>query len=134
MDAKDFISTIYLGDRSCKGIEIDAWAAEVSVQVDVISRVRSADGNWNFYTEEDIENGRLVFTGAKKIFLDQNGYLPNDLINSLEAIDQEDGTYCFVLSVCSVMDDPQGHEAVIKIIAETVALRDPLKPNVLVVD
>ncbi len=134
MDAKDFVSTIYLGDRACKGIEIDTWAAEVSVQVDVISRVRSADGNWNFYTDEDVENGRLVFTNVKKIFLDQNGYLPNDLINSLEAIDQKDGTYCFLLSVCSVMDEPQGQEAVIKIIAEGIALRDPLKPDVLVID
>ena len=134
MDAKQFVSSIYLGDRACKGISIDSWSQEVSVQVDVISRIRSGDGCWNFYNDENIENGSLVFTKARKILFDPCGLLPNDYINSLEVIEQDDGACCFVFSICSVSTDAQSHEMIIKIIAESIGIRDPMNPNTLIVD
>ena len=84
MDAVKFINTIYLGDRCITGINIDSEHMSVKIQVDVISRIRSADGNWNFYTVEDIPNGKIVFNGCKRFILDSQGIIPNDFIDISE--------------------------------------------------
>ncbi len=84
MDAVKFINTIYLGDRCITGINIDSEHMSVKIQVDVISRIRSADGNWNFYTDEDIPNGKIVFNGCKRFILDSQGIIPNDFIDISE--------------------------------------------------
>ena len=79
-----FINTIYLGDRSITGINIDSEHMSVKIQVDVISRIRSADGNWNFYADEDIPNGKIVFNGCKRFILDSQGIIPSDFIDISE--------------------------------------------------
>ena len=84
MDAVKFINTIYLGDRCITGINIDSEHMSVKIQVDVISRIRSADGNWNFYTDEDIPNGKIVFNGCKRFVLDSQGIIPSDFIDISE--------------------------------------------------
>lgn len=84
MDAVKFINTIYLGDRCITGINIDSEHMSVKIQVDVISRIRSADGNWNFYTDEDIPNGKIVFNGCKRFILDSQGIIPSDFIDISE--------------------------------------------------
>ena len=84
MDAVKFINTIYLGDRGITGINIDSEHMSVKIQVDVISRIRSADGNWNFYTDEDIPNGKIVFNGCKRFILDSQGIIPSDFIDISE--------------------------------------------------
>ncbi len=57
--------SIYLGDRAIKLIILDGWNELAKIQVDSISRVRSADGKWNYYTAEDIEDGFLVFGNVR---------------------------------------------------------------------
>ena len=84
MDAVKFINTIYLGDRCITGINIDSEHMSVKIQVDVISRIRSADGNWNFYTDEDVPNGKIVFNGCKRFILDSQGIIPSDFIDISE--------------------------------------------------
>jgi hypothetical protein len=44
MNPAEFLVTIYLGDRGCKGISIDGWNRQVSIQIDEISRIRSKTG------------------------------------------------------------------------------------------
>jgi len=41
MHPRDFLKTIYLGDRGCKKIIIDGWQGRVLMQVNLISRIRS---------------------------------------------------------------------------------------------
>jgi len=134
MNVEKFISSIYLGDRACKKISIDSWKQELSIEVDTISRIRSDDGNWDFYNAEDIESGQLVFKKVKKIFFDENGNIPNDQINSFDVIKQDDGDYCFTLSIDSVADDGSNNETVIKIIAKSIGIKDPMNPEVLIID
>ena len=72
-DPLKFLKTIYLGDRGVTGISMDSVRKTVKIHIDCISRVRGE--NWNYYTDEDLENGAIVFTGCKKFFFDTNGIL-----------------------------------------------------------
>ena len=77
MLATEFLRTIYLGDRACKSIAIDGWGKRAMIQVDEISRVRSAAGKRDYYNDENIVDGLLVFTDARSILLDPIGPIPN---------------------------------------------------------
>lgn len=134
MNIEGFVKSIYLGDRACKKIFIDSWSQELSIEIDTISRIRSADGNWNYYDAEDIENGQLVFGKVKKVFFDENGNIPNDRINCFNVSSEDDGNYCFTFFADSVADDGANSEVKLMIVAETIGLRDPLNPEVLITD
>ena len=84
-DPLKFLKTIYLGDRGVTGISMDSVRKTVKIHIDCISRVRGE--NWNYYTDEDLENTSIVFTGCKKFFFDTNGMLPSDFIE-IESVEQ----------------------------------------------
>jgi hypothetical protein len=129
----EFLKTIYLGDRACKSITIDGWGNRVLIQVDEISRVRSASGQWDYYNDENIVDGLLVFTRIKSIQFDPTGPIPNDLINDLEAEPLPDGYYRFTLSISSGDGDtPATTEVVIAIVAKGLHLENPATPGVLI--
>jgi hypothetical protein len=140
MEPAEFLKTIYLGDRACKRLLLDGWNNRVELQVDVISRVRDPSGHWNFYTDEDINDGLIVFSQVSSIKLSPSGPVPNDYINSFEVhpLDKKNNAkgckqlYVFQLSVSSV--DPQGNscEVYIDIVAEDVHLEDPQHPGIVI--
>ncbi|ULO05053.1 hypothetical protein H1230_18200 [Paenibacillus sp. 19GGS1-52] len=125
----DLINTIYLGDRACKSILIDGWNELVKIQVDSISRVRGE--TWNYYLDEDIENGFIVFSGIQSIQFEPSGFILNDSINYLkvEQTDIEDH-FLFLFSAYSANENNDYQEVVIKFIAREIYLEDPLHPNV----
>jgi len=134
MTPSEFLKTIYLGDRSCKGIYIEGQSDRVSVHVDVISRIRSASGNWDYYVEEDLTDGRLVFTGVKAIRLEPSGPVPNDLINAIEVADVRrvpsgEQVTIFSLSISSVDKAGISTEVKIEIEAKGVHLEHAGKPG-----
>lgn len=101
MNPIQFVRSVYLGDRACKSIVIDSWAAEVKVQIDCISRVRGE--TWDFYNAEDLDDGFIVFEGVRKVEWDPNGLIPNDLIDDFTVEASADGThYIFEMVVESV--------------------------------
>lgn len=125
-----FLKTIYLGDRSCKNLLIDGWNRRVVLQVDLISRIRSDNGNWEFYSDEDIPDGFIVFTGADFIDFNPAGFIPNDLINSIaldnsmkvETIKEK---FLFRLSIGSVNQKGESQEVIIRILADGIHLENP---------
>lgn len=138
MSPVEFIKTIYLGDRLCKSIDIDGTQGRIAIQVNLISRVRSSSGNWEYYDREDIEDGLLVFSGATGIRFDPSGPLPNDLINDLQVVDESSKfhrpAYLFRISISSVGAAGDSTEVIVEIQAEGIHLEDPKKPGIKIVD
>jgi hypothetical protein len=121
----DFFKTVYLGDRACKAIFIDTWDSVVRIRVDLISRVRSASGNWDFYTDEDVEDGFLVFKKVKYFSMTPEGLLPNDLINSVSVEkDNLDDLWVVKLGIDSADEQGQSKEVQIKIVTESVYIEN----------
>ena len=74
MDIVDFLGTVYLGDRMCSAISIDGVSSEIRLHIDLISRVRGTE--WNFYSDEDVSNGAMVFEGVRSFSLGPERCLP----------------------------------------------------------
>jgi len=137
MTPTELLKTIYLGDRSCKGLLIEGWKSQVALHVDVISRIRSPSGTWDYYTDEDITDGRLVFTGVRRLGLEPSGPLPNDLINEIRVTDVDDlrsgrKAYVFAVFVGSVDEAGSSTEVMIEIEAQGLHLEDPTRPGEVV--
>lgn len=95
MNPIDFVDSIYLGDRGCLKIVLDGIKKEIWIQVDNISRIRSPDGKWNYYNDENIENGYIVFEDVYSIDWSGDKRIPNDYIGCLIAKKREDERYNF---------------------------------------
>lgn len=76
------LRSVYLGDRAINSLTIDYVRSVVGLEVDVISRIRSPTGNWEFYTAEDIENGAFVFEGVRYCKISPDGSTPHEGIYS----------------------------------------------------
>lgn len=128
MKATEFIKTIYLGDCFSKKVFYNERQKTFEIQMNNISRIRDASGFWNFYTDEDIENGIIVLSNVKRIIDDENGLVPMEDI-SLSAEFTGEGDVEFNIKGCFVDEKILPHDVTIKVIAETVYLVDPTKPN-----
>src|SRR5688572_9800807 len=92
MRVDQFLATVYLGDRACKSLTIDGWNERVTLVIDEISRVRTASGSWDFYNEENVKDGALVFSGVKSVSLTPPGSLPSSYID-VESVEPIDGNH-----------------------------------------
>ena len=120
-DPLKFLKTIYLGDRGVTGISMDSVRETVKIHIDCISRVRGE--KWNYYTDEDLENASIVFTGCKKFFFDTNGILPSDFIEIESLKPLADNEYSIVFDVSSYsFDEKRLVPAKLKIIFQSVHL------------
>ena len=124
MTPVEFMRTVYLGDRACKSILIDGTTSEAKIQISVISRVRSE--RWDFYSAEDLVDGRLVFEGVTSISFEPSGPVPNGLIDVLSVgrLSEDSGDFRFVLVTESVDQTGEAIRIVIEILAHSVALED----------
>jgi hypothetical protein len=129
-----FVKTIYLGDRACKSITIEGWTNRVVIQVDEMSRVRDESGNWNFYNEENIIDGRLVFSDVRSVLFDPSGPIPNDYISRLEVEPLLGGYYQFAFSAASVDQSSKSTEVLVTIVAKHLHLENPSTPGMQIDD
>lgn len=121
MDAINFLKTIYLGDRACKKILVDGWNRRFCMQVNCISRLEKGTDQWNYYNDENIVDGWLVFNELISISITPEGAIPNDLIAEINARKLETG-YAFELFVAAGVGGGHITEVVIKLIAAEIAI------------
>jgi hypothetical protein len=130
MSPSEFPKTLYLGDRGLKSITLDGKKMRVIAQVDEISRIRSESGRWEYYNDENIIDGLLVFIRVRSVQFSPPGPLPNDYINSLDVEPQPDGYWRFLTSVSAGTDTPRTIEVLIAIEAKGIHLEDPSRLGV----
>lgn len=128
MNPKDFLKTVYFGDRFCKELQIDNVNNEFRLKIDAISRIRSADGLWHYYFDEDIKDGYVVLTNVRKFFF-VTGLIPNDEIYDIDANEITNNIYEFCIKACNIDENGDSTDIEVKIIAENVYLFDPKKPD-----
>jgi hypothetical protein len=109
MNPATLIRSIYLGDRGCMAVVFDKTKRQLRIQVDCISLLRPGTDRWDYYTERDIENGWIVFSGVDTGKIQPENSEPNDFINevSVEQDADQDGRYGITMSIGSV--DATGH-------------------------
>src|SRR5262249_53436603 len=134
LEPPEFLRTIYVGDRACRAILIESWKKQVALEVDLISRIRSPSGNWEYYSAEDIPGGRIVFTDVETFQFDPPGPLPNDLINQISVKPADAGAdaqrWTFEVSISSVAPDGGSTEIIVRLTGSGVYLEDPKRPGV----
>ena len=134
MTPTEFVKTIYLGDRYCLGILIDSINNLLKIQVNEISRIRDKSGIWNFYNDENIPNGYLVFFAIEQVQFLPNFVIPNDQIEIKECqkIVASDDKYIFKVVMLSVDENGITTEMEVLIKAKGLYLLNPLKPNEMI--
>ncbi len=132
MKPHEFLKTIYLGDRACKGLVLDGWNEEVKIHIDAISRVRG--DAWNFHTAEDVDDGFLVFEGVDHISFDPPGLIPNDAIGNIEFLGYDNDRFATMIEI-SHGDDAGKYTTVRTTIrAKAVAIERPGEENARIRD
>ncbi|HBB9152245.1 TPA: hypothetical protein JS360_004365 [Escherichia coli] len=68
--------------------------------MNLISRIAYGTTEWNFYNNEDLENGYLVFTDVTFFNIIPNGSIPDDYIVSI--ITDKVNVECFESTIVAV--------------------------------
>ena len=98
---KKILESLYLGDRFCEKVEFGE--NKISFQMNRISKLKEGTKEWNYYTDEDIEHGYLVFDNV--IEYGVNNKLPfNDEIYHIEMVEKKDDIFFFKINGCNVSD------------------------------
>lgn len=131
MNPCELKATIYLGDRAVKQVIVDGWNKRVKIQIDSISRIRSPDGQWHYYTDEDIENGFLVFEGVKSFAITPTGSIPDDYVVDFDVQPTAESENLYRARLCTAGSLSTGErgEVNIELVAGTFHLEDPTGPG-----
>ncbi|SEL37745.1 hypothetical protein SAMN05444354_105367 [Stigmatella aurantiaca] len=143
MEPKQFLDSIYLGDRGCKCVLIEGYIERLIMVVDLISRILSESGEWDFYQDENIADGRIVFSRVKSVEFSPPGFIPNGFIDDIEVEGSELGPdgkplYLFVASISGTRNastvttagnTTERAEVILRIKAGGVHLEDPRFPG-----
>ncbi len=96
---KNILRTLYLGDRFCEKVLVNK--NKISFQINCISKLKEGTKEWNYYTEEDIEHGYLVFDEV--VEFGTNSELSfNDEIYNIEVVEKKEDIYLFIIYGCNV--------------------------------
>ena len=122
MQPNEFIKKIYYGDSGCKKIIIDGWSRCVKFQLDSIFIMKG--GVFNYLVDDEITDVFITFEDVSD-FIWSGRFLPNDVINQISCNSEhanEQGEYCFTVSINHVDSESHSHETVLFITARNVSL------------
>lgn len=119
---KKLFGSIYLGDRFCEDIVIKN--DKILIQINCISRLEEGTETWNYYSEEDVEHGYLVFDEV--IDFSSSSELPiNDEIYDIEIVEKMKEVYSFIVYGCNMSVDAVSTDIVFRIRAKKFYIFDP---------
>lgn len=121
---KEFLSSIYLGDRYCEKFEIED--DKISFQINCISRVKEGTKEWNYYSDEDIEHGCLVFDEVVE-FSSSSELVINDEIYEIDVVEKKDDIYSFIVYGCNMSDEAISTDIELQIKAKKFYIFNPVK-------
>lgn len=98
----NFLNSLYLGDRYCEKVEITD--KKIIFQINCISRVKPGTTTWNYYTDEDIEHGCLVFDEIKECN-SKSELIINEDIYEISVLDKCDDIYTFLIQGSNFSDN-----------------------------
>ena len=140
MNPIELSKTIYLGDRYAKDIDFNEKEKVLKIKIDIISRIRG-DNGWNYYNDENITDGCIVFTGVEEYSFSKkditiNGNIVFDEIR-IKSVEYSKDTNFFTFNIwfyCYKDNHHNGEEVILKIIASGMYLEDPSKPELRIIE
>jgi len=120
---KAFLESIYLGDRYCEKIEIKD--DKISVQINCISRVKKGTKEWNYYSDEDIEHGCLVFDEVVEFISNSELVINGDI--EIDVVEKKDDIYSFIVYGCNISDEAISTDIELQIKAKKFYIFNPVK-------
>lgn len=129
MNIENFMKTVYLGDRYIKEIVLDSYKNELKIKINEISRIRSESGIWNYYNDENIEDGYLVFSEVDSFAMEPLGAIPNGELHDWEFKALEGDTYKITLFMGAYRQNGEYNEVTINLTSRGLCLEDPQRPD-----
>ena len=120
---KEFLKSIYLGDRFCEKLEIKD--DKISFQINCISRVKKGTREWNYYSDEDIEHGCLVFDEVIEFISNSELVISEDI--EIEVVEKKDDIYSFIVYGCNVSDEAISTDIELQIKAKKFYIFNPVE-------
>jgi hypothetical protein len=135
----ELVKTIYLGDRACKHIVLDGWHKRFSIVIDRISRIRNPSGKWDFYSNEDIVDGAIVFEGLISFEFSPPGFVPCDWIEFIDVSPISDSSgkksqFKATLSLGAIDAKGDSQEVTLTIVATSLHLENPAAPGLKIIN
>jgi len=135
----ELVKTLYLGDRACKRVTIDGWHKRLTIEVDKISRIRNPSGQWDFYSDEDIIDGLIVFEGLSSFEFAPQGFVPSDWIEfvRIDEICEKSPVkphFRATLSLGAVDEQGNAKELTLTVCATSLHLEDQTRPGVKITE
>jgi hypothetical protein len=134
MHPKDLLKTVYFGDRWCTKIVIDNMKVQFELHINQIGRVRDFSEKWNYYNDENINNGIIVIERIESVCFDEADKWPNDAIYDISVNDQGEGKYEYIIDAAYVNGLAEQTNVKIKIIGGLIFLIDPQYPDKRIID
>ena len=122
------IESIYLGDRYCERVEFKD--NKIMFQINRISRIKEGTKEWNYYSDEDIEHGYLVFDEVIDYSLSSELSF-NDEIYQIIVEAKEDEVYSFIVYGCNVSDEAISTDIEMYIRAKKFYIFNPMENKMI---
>jgi hypothetical protein len=126
MDSASLLSGLYYGDEGIKEILVDGGSDVVKVKVTRVTWLEEGKQPWE--CKLTVEEPWLVFEDAESIRFEPAGSIPNDFVEDISAIgqDQKSGRYDFAIKTGRGGETGNNGPVTILIRARSVSVEHPL--------